>query len=104
MSTETRFVDWIVSSFRFWVILGLMALIRAICGLFTPKVEVSSNFFKEGEIPLSCSERRRFLLGDAAFGLSVHRSMTSGRIMKKTIKRMDFVRVSGVFFLQKNNK
>jgi len=78
-----------------------MALIRAICGLFTPKVEVSS---KEGEIPLSCSERRRFLLGDAAFGLSVHRSMTSGRIMKKTIKRMDFVRVSGVFFLQKNNK
>ena len=68
MSTETRFVDWIVSSFRFWVILGLMALIRAICGLFTPKVEVSS---KEGEIPLSCSERRRFLLGDAAFGLSV---------------------------------
>jgi len=32
---------------------GLLALICAICGLFTPKVEVSG---KEGKIPLSCSE------------------------------------------------
>jgi len=35
----------------FWVFL---ALICAICGLFTPKVEVSG---KEGEIPLPCSVR-----------------------------------------------
>jgi len=30
-----------------------LALFCAICGLFTPKVEVSG---KEGKIPLSCSE------------------------------------------------
>ena len=47
------------------VILGLLALICAICGLFTPKVKVEVSRTvtpkvevsgKEGKIPLSCSE------------------------------------------------
>ena len=43
---------WVSFDFgSFWVFL---ALICAICGLFTPKVEVSD---KEGEIPLPCSVR-----------------------------------------------
>ena len=55
----------LVSFFRFWVILGLLALICAICGLFTPKVKVEVSRTvtpkvevsgKEGKIPLSCSE------------------------------------------------
>jgi len=41
-------------SFDFGSFLVLLALICAIYGLFTPKVEVSG---KEGKIPLSCSVR-----------------------------------------------
>jgi len=37
-----------------------LALFCAICGLFTPKVEVSG---KEGKIPLSCSELFLITLG-----------------------------------------
>ena len=40
-------------SFDFGSFRVFLALFCAICGLFTPKVEVSG---KEGKIPLSCSE------------------------------------------------
>ena len=40
-------------SFDFGSFRVFLSLFCAICGLFTPKVEVSG---KEGKIPLSCSE------------------------------------------------
>ena len=51
-------------SFDFGSFRVFLALFCAICGLFTPKVEVSG---KEGKIPLSCSElfltKRSFVVG-----------------------------------------
>ena len=43
----------VLVAFDFGSFRVFLALFCAICGLFTPKVEVSG---KEGEIPLSCSE------------------------------------------------
>ena len=84
--------------FRFWVILGLLALICAICELFTPKVEVSG---KEGKIPLSCSElfltsREKFPCSgcflrsadESGFGECFRRGIDNkGALLLKTILR-----------------
>ena len=43
----------VLVAFDFGSFRVFLALFCAICGLFTPKVEVSG---KEGKIPLSCSE------------------------------------------------
>jgi len=47
------FQKQLIAQTRLLSILGLLALICAICELITPMVEVSC---KEGGIPLSCSE------------------------------------------------
>ena len=71
-------------SFDFGSFRVFLALFCAICGLFTPKVEVSG---KEGKIPLSCSEL--FLTTKGLFVFTINKGTTNKMIIYLQRIRVD---------------